>query len=503
MTLRTTNNHIGQETETRRRILAVRHGKISIAITAHLKKLIPSDSYSLLSVGLQDSDFNLSSLLDIPKSKDQVRHYSEFDQFSGAGSALFSRERFEENLFAGIDSLQRIPEEIENGWGLSIGFHDCHHYYHIVVDVLARILSQNRINLVLFFELPSNFYDTILYQIAQSSNVKCLILTQSIFPNKFFSLNSIEEFGNLPPIPEEFAHLSDTVYEPAASGHNSQGNKDQNRRKQSEIATRTSFNLFLYLLTHNPSQLSRFSNISKTVKRMRTLALSFPSWNNPFSSLFHINHLSKFESLFEFEITHYVDLGRNFVFFPLESQSAPPAQEQMYSDQLLAVERLTTILPKDCLVYLKEHSIQTGQARGSVFFQRLRRIPNVRYIPSSAINSELTSQAAFLATVAGNAGWDAIYNGKNVLVFGKPWYRKFPGVVEFNEGVRYEDVSKFEFDRSDVDAHLSWLESRSHTGIVSRLSANKVENETENQNVESVTKIIFELIEGKANTTFS
>ena len=59
--------------------------------------------------------------------------------------------------------------------------------------------------------------------------------------------------------------------------------------------------------------------------------------------------------------------------------------------------------------------MQTGQIAGSMFFHRLRRIPNVRMLPSYANTYELTERAVFVATVTGTVGWEAICKGKKFL----------------------------------------------------------------------------------------
>ena len=58
-----------------------------------------------------------------------------------------------------------------------------------------------KINLVrlcvpLFFNIPHLAYDTIIYQIAMSLKIPITIVTQSLFPDKFFSLEKIECYGD-------------------------------------------------------------------------------------------------------------------------------------------------------------------------------------------------------------------------------------------------------------------------------------------------------------------
>ena len=87
-----------------------------------------------------------------------------------------------------IDHLQRRSED--SAWSHHQLKHifDNIHYYHVVADVLANLLRREQINLVLFFDAPHLFYDTIIYQIAKATGIETLILTDSVFENRFFQL---------------------------------------------------------------------------------------------------------------------------------------------------------------------------------------------------------------------------------------------------------------------------------------------------------------------------
>ena len=69
-------------------------------------------------------------------------------------------------------------------------------YYHILADAISNEMLTKKINHVLFFNIPHLAYDTIIYQIAVSLEIPVTIVTQSLFSDKFFSLNKIEDYGN-------------------------------------------------------------------------------------------------------------------------------------------------------------------------------------------------------------------------------------------------------------------------------------------------------------------
>ena len=487
------------------RILAVEHGKISAAIIKSLKNNFLADSGCLVHVGGRKSDLNISSLLRMSNTKSRTGHIMENDRFFNAGSELVASADFEDALLAGLDNLERRSLEFKYNHHYIQGFHDSQHYYQIVVDVLTNILLLKQINLILFFDVPHLFYDTILYQVAKVSGIRTLIFKQSIFSNKFYSLKSIDDCGKLPPIPEDYSANDYEIDSNKTPNWYYMRNIEQERGKLGHLTVRGVFHLFLHLLTSNPLQLLRPIFIIKVMRRMHRVSSAFPLWRDPFSSFFHLKQISYFESLAKFENSE-IEFADNFVYFPLQLQPELTTSSLggKFSDQLMAIERLSTIVPKDCFIYVKENPKQTGRMRGEMFFQRLWRIPNLKFLPSYANTHELTDRAIFVATVTGTVGWEAICKGKKVLVFGKPWYRKLPGVIEYHEEIKFADICNLIFEHATLEHHASWLVSRMHTGVISRAAARQKEDFSKefSAHVHTAAKTIHEVVEGGENTTF-
>ena len=486
-----------------RRILAVEHGKISAAVIKYLQRIYREKTTHLIHIGGRSADLNITSLLRMSKAKGRAGHVMEGNKYSGAAFELTNSGGFDDALVIGIDNLQRRSEEFKYIHHHINSFHDGQHYYNIVVDVLADILSCERINLVLFFEIPHLFYDTLLYQVAKARGVEILIFAQSIFSNQFYSLRAIEDCGKLPPIcdhrPIERMKI-DTSETPNWYYMRRIG---QERGELGRLTIRGILHLFAYLLTRNPLKVLRPLYIYRLVSRMHRISSAFPKWRDPFASFFHIKHLSYFESLVEFENSK-IDLNQRYVYFPLQMQPELTTASfgGRFSDQLTAIEQLANILPHDYFIYVKENPMQTGQMRGSMFFHRLRRIPNVRMLPSYANTYELTERAVFVATVTGTVGWEAICKGKKVLVFGMPWYRNLPGVIVYQQNLKYEEICRVEFEHIDLEQYAGWLISRLHKGVILRAESRQIKNFKRDSNVHTVANAIYDVIEGHIDTTF-
>ena len=485
------------------RILAVEHGKISAAVIKHLKENIKVNSGQLIHIGGRSADLNISSLLKMSRVKGRTRHVMEGDKFSGAAFEFTTSDWFDDALMTGLDNLQRRSADFKYNHHQIKGFHDSAHYYHIVIDVLANILLQERVNLVLFFDIPHLFYDTLLYQMAKALGVKTLIFTQSIFSNLFCSLRSVDDCGNLAPLYDEQCIEPLTINPNETPNWYYMRDVGQERGELGHLTIRGILHLFAFLLTRSPQIIFRPLYVYRLVIRMHRISSAFPKWRDPFASFFHIKHLSYFESLLEFEKSE-IDLNQKYVYFPLQMQPEMTTASLggKFSDQLLAIEQLAMIVPNECSIYVKENPKQTGKMRGSMFFQRLRRIPNVRMLPSYANTHELTDRAVFVATVTGTVGWEAICKGKNVLVFGMPWYRNLPGVFVYQESLKYEDICKATFDHANLERHAGWLISHLHKGVVSRAASRQIGDFDWESNVYTVSNTIYDVIEGRIDTTF-
>ena len=106
-----------------------------------------------------------------------------------------------------------------------------------------------------------------------------------------------------------------------------------------------------------------------------------------------------------------------------------------FVDQVLMIRILSSAVPRDWLVYVKEHPYQwlpRGLAysgfRYEGYYKSIVEMSNVRLIPVESNTEKLIENAQTVATVTGTAGWEAALRLKPALVFGHAWYRDCPGV---------------------------------------------------------------------------
>lgn len=483
------------------RVLAIRTDRHQSNLVANqIRKQLPKDTKFILA-GNKNTDIVMSGLLRVKRKRGRIENLVRNDRFSGAFHAANADQSLSESVFVGIDHLQRRTEQFTWRFHTLNNTYDAKHYYHIVGDLLANLLAEEQINLVLFFDLPHLFYDTLIYQIAKSKGIRTLILTSSQFPNRFFSLSATDDVGFFPLEQSGFSNHSYPIDPDENPEWEYMKGIKQFRGEFGKLCWRGILRLIWSLLMVERTLLLNPKAVSGIVSRMRTIATALPEWRAPFRRHFHTSHLDYYEKILLYE-NKEIDFKRKFVYFPLQFQPELTTSTLggSYSDQLLAIEQLSNILPEDCWIYVKENPLQSGAMRGPNFFARLDRIPNLRFLPSYANTYELINKSEFVAVVTGTAGWEAICKGKTVLVFGLSWYRKLSGVVQFCENTTYETILDCKNEHAILEQHVGELYSRSHSSIAQPSAAHAAQGDIADGN--TVAEAIVNLIENRTETTF-
>jgi hypothetical protein len=188
-----------------------------------------------------------------------------------------------------------------------------------------------------------------------------------------------------------------------------------------------------------------------------------------FNALWVHRNVRRYQRQLQVTIDPGLDFSQPYVYFPLHLQpemtTATLGDE--YNDQLLAIERLSKAIPSHWHIYVKENPIQTEVMRGDWFFDRLKSLPCVKIVPTQTNTHQLIQHSQFVATITGTAGWEAITGGKNVLVFGRPWYLTLPGVFRYQDGVSLDTLVNQPIDHAKLEEAFSRLCQKMGGGMVS------------------------------------
>lgn len=268
-----------------------------------------------------------------------------------------------------------------------------------------QILLDQKIELVLHANIPHEGFDFVLHQVALFLRIPSVLCYQSLIPNRFWVSGDAVGFGRHSQMPAIQA-LEASGYELPHTWFYMKG---------SEQDAAYTFRQFVAEVVRRPHRLPP------------ALIRYFYAW--------------QFRRDVKAVVSTRVD-GASYIYFPLHLQPelTTSAVGGIYADQLLALEALSARMPEGHIIYVKENPKQTEKQRGPLFYKRLRALKNVRVVPLRESSVELIRGCLAVATITGTAGWEALFHGKPVLVFGSAWYREFPGVATFTDDL---DVSKF------------------------------------------------------------
>lgn len=343
-------------------------------------------------------------------------------------------------------------------------FHENLDKFNFFITFFYDILKSNKINVSFFSSIPHFGPDLILYELCKELNIKTILTQQSLFSNRFYYLYDINDFG------------------------------DFNQIKSIETKSIQIVNKF-------EKDLFYMQKLPKKKSCLRKLIGEF--FRIPFSSrknLTYENSLNKYSKTKKYykNLKNYqikdINLNCKFIYFPLHLQPelTTSALGYKYSDQLLAIENLSRILPKDLYIYVKENPKQTYQERNESFFKRLTFLDNVFLIDKKINTYELIKKSQFVASITGTVGWEAITGGKPALIFGNAWYKSLHGVFKFDENFDLKKITNFIIDENKLQLSFNKLLEKTREGVVDKNYRKIVTNYNNKINIDSIERFIKE-----------
>lgn len=421
-------------------------------------------------------------------------------RWTGAAAALIESPEFQDRMEEFVDHLHRRGESSAYRSHPLRTMQDYADFYLILADAIGQMLVERGVTHCLFFSVPHLAYDTILYQMAKALGIATTILSPALFPDRFFSMSDVADMGDFPADPLAAPHAMEPGTRPDL--FYMRGIK-QEAEAAGRLTPRALAQLVAFLALKRPLRALNPVYVWRMAQHMQRVYGAFPKWRDPFARFFHEDALDYFDHLAGFE-TQEVDLSGDYVYFPLQLQPelTTAALGGRFRDQAYAIECLARILPPGVRILVKENPKQGAYMRGPMFFHRLRRIPSVTFLPSWANTHALTDGARFVATVTGTVGWEAIRTGKPALVFGKSWFRKLPGVVEWHDGIGYDQIAATRVDHAELERAVGALLARCHPGVLTRHFKAIVPGFDPEANAGRTARAVLDLIQGRQALTF-
>lgn len=455
-----------------------------------------------LHLGDKDADFHSACLSRMEVRLGRKGHLIQSHLSKGANIPLLASPEFQKMLEIGVEQFHRNSSSYRYRSHNLTSIQDYLDYYHVLSEAYAQEIEARGITHVLFMNIPHLGPDMVLYQVAKALGLQTLVISQTFFADSFFSMHSIEDFGHLnprapkgEPLPIEKGSAPDLFYMSADW---------QKSGERGRIGVTQVLRCLEFVVRKRPGKILNLPYMFGLIRRIANVYASLPKWRDPFAKFFHENELAYFEHLGDFE-GKAVDWDAKFVYVPLHNQPEMSTQSLggLFRDQLLLIEAVARSLPEGWRIYVKDNPRQGTYARGPLFFHRLTRIKGVQLVPLDTSTYELSSRAQLTATVCGTAGWEAIRKGKPVLVFGGAWYKSFPGVFQWHEGVDLEAIASHQFDHAELEAAAGNLQAACHPGIIELLYKDRAKDYDEPGNIKQVAETVAKLLLNEMPVTFA
>tara|TARA_B100001250_G_C19795598_1_gene788566 strand:+ start:824 stop:2200 length:1377 start_codon:yes stop_codon:yes gene_type:complete len=367
-----------------------------------------------------------------------------------------------------------------------LDIHEIRNHFSYYFHSFFKILKEKKIELIIFFSLPHEGPDFLVYKIAKILNIKTICMHQSIFPNRYFTVKNFEELGYFKNEIDIKADLQNINLENVKNRYleNVKLKKNiRNERLAKKLNVKKIFSI-RFLKDRIIDYLIKFKLIYRENEKQLNKN--------------YLENLKKIEKSKE-EIMNLVQ-NRKIIFFPLHMQ--PELTTSLlggtYEDQILVLEKLNSLSKNKWIVVAKENQFQTHYQRNPFFFERLKGLKNVFFLKRTESTEEFLDKSDMIATICGTIGFESLVKSKKCLVFGHAWYKNIHGVLKIENSTSEKQINEFFYDQFDKTKFLNDLKkllSSSDKGVISDYFEFMVDNFDKNVNCTQVINNLNKFIE--------
>ena len=235
------------------------------------------------------------------------------------------------------------------------------------------------------------------------------------------------------------------------------------------------FHMTLNTLMCNPvtnSKISKDTNIPKILNKIKNLKrIIIPQkdvshFKNPFNKIFNLINITRFfdklfkklflniqydfDEIFRYSFSFLKNLINYFFlyffysrrikknkvyhYFPLHvpNDFALTLRSPIYLDQINVIQKLLKKIPKNELLYIKEHPARIGALNFIAAFKILSKYKNFEILYPSINSYEILKNCKSVITINSKTGYEALIMNKPLFVFGESYYKELSFVSYCN-----------------------------------------------------------------------
>ena len=408
----------------------------------------------LFLIGWTDKDFGFYDVaVKLKEAGHQIIYWSAFNIFKDIKTSEFPETIFHDSFNAleakpalGVDVSSFLPISAEiakefcemedivltmmNKKYERFSVDERKHIYYNLLSYWMGVLEQYKPDAIIFQILPHTVFDFIIYNIAKKLNIKTLLFKLTTLGDRLFLLNDYKIY---PPLLRDWRNFSQNF---RLEDLNEDIREIYLRHKKDKDDEQEANPHVQYI--HNV--LKAYSNWNLVQKKINVGLNSLRDFSF-FKKLFWFFR-KQFQSDLKTEylsVQSPVDWNKKFVYVTLSYQPecATSPQGGIFVDQLLMLETLSSVLPKEWVIYVKEHPFQ-WLPRGLIYFsyryrnyyRKIANLKNVKIIPIETNSFELIRNCVAVANVTGSSALESVLRLKPALIFGYEWYQNCPGIFQ-------------------------------------------------------------------------
>lgn len=343
--------------------------------------------------------------------------------------------------------------------------------YYSQLCMAYGFLMEHGFTRVIFSNIPHNSFDFILFGLCKAIGIKSSFLYQIQIKDRFLHAYTLDELYDQLELPKDYDIADNHPLAPCL---------------EEEIEERVQTKSPFYMSNKRVSSQIKWKARCKSLFRIYT-------YTQP---LYAIPSALAYKS-----IPKYIPTSESkFVYFALHMQPEATTSPMggVFVDQYYVILMIARSLPEGVKVLVKEHPRQKFWQRSKDFYHILQAEPNVEFVSLKQNSFELIKQSLAVATITGTVGWEALFLGKPVLLFGHIFYKHIPGVINVNDteslAKALEQILKGEFTLpsiKDIRKHLCYIDSCCYRGAVNN-DYFEVSHLSPEKNAESVKKALVD-----------
>lgn len=319
-------------------------------------------------------------------------------------------------------------------WGTKKDYYELKNFFMFYSQVIYNLSIKKKFDIVIFGRYPHNGIDYIIYCMCDFLKIKKIFFHQTHIPNKFQISNNYNNYNKIP------------------NRHKKKSERKlcyDNNVKKFFSNIKEPFYMKKSFFFNEKKE--RFYKYSLKYKLLRLLDFIRPSPERLIYRYLFFKKFIKFNINKKKNTFNLSKIPKKYIIFYLHFQPEGTSSffGKIYQDQILAINKLSKIIPPNWKIIAKEHPRQHFLTRDSYFFSRLKLNKKIIYLENykKIPEDKLIRNSKLIATISGTVANEAYFKNKKAILFGKSWISNAPGIYEFNKNINIKNILKFKITK--------------------------------------------------------